>query len=263
MRIAVLIACHDRKAKTLACLRSLGTFDGRVFLVDGGSTDGTPAAVESEFPSVRVIRRGSDVWWASGMRIAWSAAAAEGGWDCYLWLNDDVILDAGAINELAAAADDRTIVTGMLRQPGTDLVSYAADDLGLKKVPAQRRVEVKGYLHGNCLLVTAGAFAKIGGMAEGIVHNFGDMEYGVRARRRGMRIVAVGPVGECFRQPAFDRRRLLSMSVRERWRTLQDPKLIAAADWIRFKRLTKGRFFATLSALKMLFLVVFPKAVVR
>ena len=50
--LAVLLTCHNRKDKTLACLESFYlaekpvgyTFD--IFLVDDGSTDGTNNAVK-------------------------------------------------------------------------------------------------------------------------------------------------------------------------------------------------------------------------
>ena len=263
MRIAVLIASHNRRETTLECLRSLGSFHGKVFLTDGGSTDGTADAVEKEFPDAKVIRRGSDVWWAGGMRLAWEAAAAEGGWDGYLWLNDDVKLAPGALAELMSATDGRTVVTGMLREPGTDVVSYGADDLGLKKIPAEKKVDVRGFLHGNCLLVPALVYAEVGGMSPRFVHNFADMEFGERLRRKGMRIVAVGPVGACARHPPYDRRLFRTMSFSERLAAIRDPKRIAAKDWIWFKRLTRGRFWAALSAIKMGLLVLCPRLVVR
>lgn len=197
------------------------------------------------------------------MRIAWETAAAEGGWDAYLWLNDDVRLDAGALEELTAATDGRTVVAGMLREPGTDIVSYASDDLGLKRIPSARKVDICGFLHGNCVLVPAQTYAEFGGIASQFIHNFADMEFGERVRRKGVRLVAVGSVGECARTPAYDRRLFLTMSLAERLKAIRDPKRIAAKDWISFKRLTRGWLWAVLSAIKMGLLVLCPRLVVR
>jgi glycosyltransferase involved in cell wall biosynthesis len=60
--IAALITCHNRKAKTLACLSSLYNctmpenyaFD--VFLVDDGCTDGTADIIREKFPQINIIQ---------------------------------------------------------------------------------------------------------------------------------------------------------------------------------------------------------------
>ena len=56
MKVAILITCYNRKAKTLRCLDSIqGTLgpwrdkiDAKVFLTDDGCTDGTADAVRKQ-----------------------------------------------------------------------------------------------------------------------------------------------------------------------------------------------------------------------
>ena len=76
-KVAVLLTCHDRKEKTLRCIRSLaeGNETKLVFAVtDAGSSDGTPEALrelaKELFTDIRVIRRGSELFWNGGMRVA-------------------------------------------------------------------------------------------------------------------------------------------------------------------------------------------------
>lgn len=59
--IAVLLTVHNRKEKTLNCLRRLYSQEKidqyvvDVFLTDDGCTDGTSMAVKEEFPNVNII----------------------------------------------------------------------------------------------------------------------------------------------------------------------------------------------------------------
>ena len=56
-RIAVLMTCHNRKAKTIRCLRNLycQNINLDIFLVNDGCTDGTEEFVAKEFPKVNII----------------------------------------------------------------------------------------------------------------------------------------------------------------------------------------------------------------
>ena len=108
LRIAAVMAVHNRRDLTLACLDSLraqqlagGTLD--VFVLDDASTDGTAAAVLERHPDVRLLRGDGQLYWNGGMRRAFGEAMA-GDYDYYLWMNDDTELDDGVRR---AAAQDR------------------------------------------------------------------------------------------------------------------------------------------------------------
>ena len=99
-RVAVLLTCHNRKAKTLDCLASFYravfpagyTFD--IFLTDDGSTDGTKDAVKKLYPQITIINGSGNLFWAGGMRLAWETAMGEYSYDAFLLLNDDVMLNS-------------------------------------------------------------------------------------------------------------------------------------------------------------------------
>ena len=135
-RVAALMAAHNRRDLTLACLRSLDrqrvpgvTVD--VFVLDDGSSDGTSEAIAEQFPEVTVLHGDGQLYWCGGMRQAFAAAIA-GDYDHYLWLNDDVYLDDGA---LAVLLDTER----RLRQRGEAVIV-----VGLDPGPADRPAHLRG-----------------------------------------------------------------------------------------------------------------------
>lgn len=97
---------YDGKAKALATLRSAlgatGAIDVEWIVVDSGSTDGTPDAIERAFPEVRVVRsenRGFAAGNNVGLRIARGRYV--------LLMNPDVEIASSSLAELVDAMDDR------------------------------------------------------------------------------------------------------------------------------------------------------------
>lgn len=89
--IAILITCHNRKNKTLKCLKHLSeqAIKLDIYLVDDGCTDGTSDAVKKEFPDVIIIQGDGELFWNRGMVKAWETASSRYDYDYYIWMNDD------------------------------------------------------------------------------------------------------------------------------------------------------------------------------
>ena len=143
MKLAVLIASHNRRDATLGCisrlLPQLGE-DARVYLVDDGSTDGTAVAVAGlKDKRIKVIDGDGRLYWAKGMRKVWEAAVAErDDWDGFLWLNDDTELRSDAIAKMMAVNEGESIVVGELENSKGEIV------YGMRP---------GGLFTGNCVLV--------------------------------------------------------------------------------------------------------------
>jgi GT2 family glycosyltransferase len=256
-RVAVLLTCHDRIHRTTACLASLRAQSDaaeaqfEVVIVDAGSSDGTADTVAERFPDVTVLRRGPELFWNGGMRVA-LAHAYESDPDLYLWLNDDVELDPDAIATLLATHDDLVttrsapcIVVGSTRDPETGALTYggvARPDsrrpLHYERVePGERPHEVE-TMNGNCVLIPREVVARVGNLAAAYTHGMGDYDYGHRATRAGAEVwIAPGTIGTCSRNPA---RRPAESFEEHRRRATSPTGGLPPTEWLTFARRWAG-----------------------
>lgn len=191
--IAVLLTVHDRKQKTLACLK--GLYDQKlpeghildVFLTDDGCTDGTPEAIRVQFPQVNIIRGDGNLFWNRGMYKAWEAAAKTKDYDFYLWLNDDTVLLPGALEALLKEAEEKpdSVIVGPTHSSADDQkLSYSGHFSG-------RLIYPNGYLqrcetfNGNIVLISKAIYHLIGNLDWTYQHAIGDVDYGWMVTRSG------------------------------------------------------------------------------
>lgn len=253
-RIAVLLACYNRKATTVASLRGLErqrtTAELAVFLSDDASPDGTAEAVRAAFPRVHVLEGDGELFWGGGMRLAFAAAMAQ-DFDFYLWLNDDTLLDDDALARLLAAHDqvrrgrsEPAIVVGSTRDPRTGALTYGGVVRASRFHPLKYRLLPSGgppqpchTMNGNCVLIPRAATALAGNLSPEFRHSMGDFDYGLRARRAGCGIwVAPGTVGTCARNSVAGGFRDPSRSLRHRWRAVLGQKGLPPRQYLVYAR---------------------------
>jgi GT2 family glycosyltransferase len=104
--LSVVVVTHNGREMALATLRSamaaVGSACAEWLVVDSGSTDGTPDAIEREFVSAQVFRC-SNRGFAASNNVALSVARGR----YVLLLNPDVEIRTGTLSELVAAMDAR------------------------------------------------------------------------------------------------------------------------------------------------------------
>lgn len=201
MRIAVLLACHNRRQKTLSCLKYLfasalpKNFLIEVFLVDDGSIDGTTLAVMENFPSVNIIKGDGSLFWNQGMRLAWNTAIKKQNYNFYFWLNDDTLLDKHAIVECidchieALKADDNdAIIVGACRESVSSVkFSYGGRTKQEQPVIPNGNMQLCEFINGNAVLIPNAIYKSVGILSDKYTHSIGDNDYGLMAIRKGFK----------------------------------------------------------------------------
>jgi len=243
IRIAVLMACYNRKKKTLNCLNSLNNQTDindvqiSVYLLDDGCTDGTADAVRLCYPHVRIIQGTGNLYWSAGMRVAFKEAVKE-DYDYYLWLNDDTDFFSDTVRKLvdtsrllAKQEGQEVIVAGSTRDRKTGTHTYGGrirpkwwQPLTFKLLEPTDKPRRCVTMNGNCVLVPRDVVKKVGIISSVFTQMAGDFDYGLRAGRLGISCwIVPGYVGTCSSNawPSYTN---TTLSIKERLKTLANPK---------------------------------------
>lgn len=211
-RTAILLTVFNRKAKTLSCLKDIHALEGwqsdsfDIFIVDGGSSDGTPIAIAAEFPDVHLAVC-NGLFWAGGMRKAWKMAEETGNdYSHYLLLNDDTHLYPDMLKKLAIAESEfpAGVYVGPTMDPVSKECSYGGRALIHEGHEKSKLCIPDGTLqrialgNANIMMVSKGAYDKIGGFCESYTHGIADYDYTLTAIGAGCPVIlAADYCGEC------------------------------------------------------------------
>lgn len=254
-RIAVLLACHNRRELTLRALRSITTSDGGFdltsVLLDDNSTDGTADAVRAEFPATIIVRGDGASFWNGGMHLAWRRALALQP-DGYLWLNDDVALDPDAIGRLAEqwaqqggrSGSEPFILVGATRGSNGALTyggmmrERSPFAFRVVRQPIAEEIRRVDTFNGNIVLISRGTVERIGINDPAFFHAMGDVDYGLRATAAGIPVLLMpGTMGVCELNRPVE---YLGLSFVERWRHMKSHRGLPFASWWRLTRRHSG-----------------------
>jgi GT2 family glycosyltransferase len=287
-RIAVLLACHNRRDKSVACLRALRAQaspilnfhflmpDGiatqnpasstspfpiqnqtsniqhqktsvfiEVFLVDDGSSDGTPEAVHEAWPEAHILHGPGNLYWSRAMRLAWSEAGKSSP-DHYLLLNDDTILAPFAVSDLLEVFSTQEasapIVVASICDPDTGLPSYGGmTTWNGKQEPPTGAVVRYATFNCNCVLVPKDAYKRLGMFHPAYQHAMADTDYGLHANRMGIPVLgSTRYLGTCKRNPVSGTWRDTSLRRAKRLALLRSSKGLPPGPWITFCRRNLG-----------------------
>lgn len=108
--VSIVIASWNAKRHLVDCLRSIEADERRAtietIVVDNASTDGSPEAVEREFPRVTLIRNAENFGFARASNVG--IERASGRYVCLM--NSDVVVRPGALGVLVRFMDSRPSV---------------------------------------------------------------------------------------------------------------------------------------------------------
>jgi GT2 family glycosyltransferase len=226
-RIAVLLTCFNRCETTLRCLHRVFDIEQAidVYLVDDNSTDDTVIKVMAAFPQVRIINGTGDLFWNRGMHLAWEHAKA-GNYSYFIWINDDVLLYDDCFVELLACSahcEDKAIISGIIESHDRKEVLYGGSDLAKGILSPSGTMQDITNMNGNVVLVPTAVYAKLGNLDPYYHHDLGDVDYGLRAQRRGIKVLTTRfAVGSCDRNNTC-RVRLWGANLQSRFKKLYSP----------------------------------------
>jgi GT2 family glycosyltransferase len=277
--IAILLACFNRKQKTLAFFDSLVNqhsfkkWSIDIFLLDDGSTDGTADAVKEKYPYVNILTGTGNLFWAGGMRTIWEHAIAYKNYDLFCLFNDDVALYDNAFEDLIKHYQDvgkkGTILVGSTLDPKTNKLSYGGyllkHDKHVKYLPVIPDADQSTPCHianANILLVDSATVQKIGIFSTAYTHYLADFDYTLMAYRAGINVlVAPGYYGYC-EDDHGNAWMPGSKPLKERINYLYSPKGLAYKEYLFYirNRFPRDYFEAVIKLwMKTLFPVIWDK----
>jgi GT2 family glycosyltransferase len=200
----IIIPCYNRINVTLKCLRhlkGLGILSKfQVMIVDDASNDGTPAAVSDEFPEVEIVHGTGNLFWTGsvemGMRLAYPRGVSS-----FVWLNDDTIVAAGAIEAIVARAE---VIEGLVSGQGqiidqsngttTYFPLYYYGKYNIRSVPVDLTCAeiIVDSCRGNLVAISRKVVDRVGYPDGGrLPHVAGDTDYSLRASKAGLPVVVM------------------------------------------------------------------------
>lgn len=260
--IAVLLTCHNRKEKTMACISSLAyakqmmqqetqeqDYELEFIVTDDRSTDGTPEALQTLPYRIRLLEGTGQLFWCGGMNCSMDYVLRRTKSYRYVMLvNDDVRFYPDALLRLMkrlrrSGAD---IVVGSTVD-GSGRMSYGGVKMTSRHFARYRMIEPSeepetcDTFNCNCILMTADTFRKLGRLDPAYIHSMGDFDYGMRAARKGFRTVNCDAhIGECDDNKIEGTWKDASLPRRKRLALKEGPKGLPKHDWYHFIRKNYG-----------------------
>jgi GT2 family glycosyltransferase len=202
----VVVLSYNQYDLTRACLVSVLALEpapAHVLLVDNASSDGTAARARREFPQVEVLALPENRYFAGGVNEG-LRRALESGAGSILLLNNDLVLERGALGALVAAlgADPARAAASpkIYYYEPPDVIwfagGYVTRGFGLirhrgvnvkeeKLVDGPRPVD---YASGAAVLIARGALESVGLLDPSYVMYAEDVDWCARARKQGRMI---------------------------------------------------------------------------
>jgi len=223
--LSIIIVSWNAREFLRACLQSIREtgqdIDHEIIVVDNASEDGSPEAVQRDFPEVILIQTGANLGFAAANNRGLSRA--QGRYFCLI--NPDVVLQPDCLRVLLRFMDcnpdtgmagprllnpDHTHQTSTTRHPGP-LDSWKKA-LFLHRLAGRRRMDDPcirdvPVLYGMFWIISRAAWSRVGGLDERFFMYGEDMDWCKRFHDHRFRVVYV-PYATAFHEGAGSSRRV-------------------------------------------------------
>lgn len=202
-QVSIIIPTFNNLALTRQCLDAIlsNTPQGlyEIIVVDNGSTDGTPAYLKQQEAAgrLRVLLRPQNHGFASGCNFGTQAATTP----FLLFLNNDTVVQSGWLTTLLSAATrPQAGVVGAkllyadntIQHAGIEFINGVPDHPhrhAPADLPAANQSRELDMVTGACLLTPRDVFLKLGGFDEVFRNGVEDVDYCLRVRALGRKVV--------------------------------------------------------------------------
>lgn len=200
--ICIIVTTFNRRDTTRRFLESLMQqlqkfrTSATVVLVDDASSDGTPEMVFKEFPKVILLHGTGQLYWAGGVRLAVNHLSEKlNDFRGILLINDDIVLADESISSMIKIAESHDALIGGTVIAYSGEIESSGSSLGLICKPktklkiANGKVQDCDLLPGHIMYIPMPVYRKLGGFDEKLPYRFIDLEFSLRAKRAGIRVL--------------------------------------------------------------------------
>ncbi|MCT9001926.1 glycosyltransferase family 2 protein [Microbacterium memoriense] len=216
--LSVIVVTYNSAEVVRTALSDLPLAEIELIVVDNGSADGTVALVSAEFPSAQVIQTGANLGFAKAVNKGVAASTAKH----LLLLNPDAQISAETIHRaIQILSEDATIgilAPDVVEADGTlrtmaggyepTIIRMFTHASGMSRLAKRWRClrghyllrgQIEGdapidvaWVSGGCLFSRKDTWTSLGGLSERWFMYAEDVEYCLRARGAGFRVVLAG-----------------------------------------------------------------------
>lgn len=269
-RVTIVVLTWNGRSLTLECLESLSSLEydnADIIVVDNASTDGTVAAIRERYGQrVTIIENTRNLGFSIGNNVG-IRRALDNGSDYVLLLNNDTVVDPELLDHLVAvagASQDVGIVGPKIYYASPpDRIWFAGGEVSLSR-GTSRHIGIRetdrgqydairdvDYVTGCALMASRSVFEVIGDLDPVFVAYFEDVDFCMRARQKGYRVVYV-PAGRVWHRISSSTGGQLSVakiSRKLRSSIIFSRRYASARHWLTIP------FFGAMDALRILLLV--------
>lgn len=251
MKIAGLLTCFNRASKTEACLKRIkDILDSNkdielyLFITNDGSTDKTQEMLKAyqQVLNITIIQGNGNLFWSGGMRAAWNMALETGGFEGYLWINDDTYLTDNVFLEIVSSQEfsksnfkQECISVGATCSLKTQKLTYSGMKNGKRLKPTDE-FQLCDMSNGNIVYVPNSIVSKIGIIDKHYHHGIGDIDYTYSAYKKGIPVLLLrGYCGICDNDHSSKYSVLCKKTIFGRYKFVMSPLGFQMKDYLYYQ----------------------------